>query len=253
MLGKLARPFKPLLEAIAQTEARISLAWTAAAHRRLMRVQWKLPPVPEHMDHHIDVFYQFRAQRNSLWAERGVFGGLALQGGDVLELSCGDGFNACNFYSLRSRRVIACDFDPRAIKTAIRKNGAPNVTYVLADIRTDMPAGKFSTVVWDAAIEHFTQEETTKIIRDIRTRLTDGGILTGYTIVALEGGEKMLVHHEYEFKSKDDLADFLAPHFRNVTVFETAFPMRRNLYFWASDGPLPLTPGWPDVTARSRT
>src|SRR4029079_4851400 len=130
--------------------------------------------------------------------------------------------------------VIACDFDPAAIQTARRKNRAPNLTFVLADIRTEMPKGSFENIIWDAAIEHFTPDETDRILREIKTRLGPGGILSGYTIVE-SGAGKSLSHHEYEFKDKTDLHRFLAPHFMHVTVFETLFPGRHNLYFWASD------------------
>jgi SAM-dependent methyltransferase len=209
-----------------------------------MDVQWGIPPQPEHFDHHIDLFYQWLATRNSLWLERGVFGSLVLRGGDLLELACGDGFNARNFYSLRSRRIVACDFDPTAIATAKKKNAAPNVEYVLADIRTSMPNGKFDNIVWDAAIEHFTPNEIEQLLANIVSRLTTDGILSGYTIVERPNG-KSLSHHEYEFQSKEDLARFFTPHFKHVTVFETIYPERHNLYFWASNSRLPFRPGWP--------
>lgn len=252
MLRKLAALTKPLLEQMLQLEAAIAKTWVSSAHRRLMRLQWAVPPQPEHFDHHIDLYYQWLATRSSFWVERGAFGALALKGGDVLELACGDGFNARNFYSLRSRSVVACDFDPSAIKAAHRKNSAPNVRFELTDIRDAMPQGEFGNVVWDAAIEHFTPAEIKKILSDIKSRLGRDGILSGYTIVAQADGAKMLSHHEYEFKSKEDLLGFLAPHFRNVTVFETAYPSRRNLYFWASDGQIPFAPGWSSMTTTTR-
>lgn len=235
---------KSALVSLLQLQARIASTLAAKAHKRLMEVQWTYPPTPEHFDHHIDLFYQWLSSRNSLWLERGVFGSLALQGGDVLELACGDGFNARNFYSLRSKRVVACDFDADAISTATRKNSAPNVEFLLADIRTDMPAGSFQNVVWDAAIEHFTPAEIDAIIRTIKSRLTANGILSGYTIVEKQDGTKSLSHHEYEFRSKEDLLRFLEPHFKQVTVFETVYPSRHNLYFWASDGCIPFRSNW---------
>lgn len=243
---------KPIIEQVLQIESWIASRWVSSSHRRLMAVQWGFPPQPEHFDHHIDLFHQWLASRNSLWLERGVFGSLALQGGDVLELACGDGFNARNFYSLRSKHVIACDFDPNAIETAKGKNSAPNVEFVLADIRTAMPAGEFENVCWDAAIEHFTPDEIEQILNDIKSRLTSGGILSGYTIVEKPDGTKSLSHHEYEFKSKDDLLRFFTPHFTNVTVFETIYPNRHNLYFWASDGSLPFRSDWPHATSKGR-
>jgi SAM-dependent methyltransferase len=210
----------------------------------LQIVQWFLPPQPEHFDHHIDLFYQWLATRNPLWVERGAFGALALKGGDVLELACGDGFNARNFYSLRSRRVVACDFDPKAIRIANSRNRAPNVEYRLADIRTSLPEGTFENVVWDAAIEHFTPSEIDSIMEAVKSRLALDGVLSGYTIVKSGTGVMALSHHEYEFRDKKDLLRFLSPHFKNAIVFETVYPNRHNLYFWASDGVIPFDPQW---------
>jgi SAM-dependent methyltransferase len=238
--AQLLRAGKPVRERLADLEAAVAARWAAAAHRRLKAIQWEIPPPPEHFDHAIDLHYQWLATRNSFWLERGVFGGLALKGGRVLDLACGDGFNARNFYSLRSREVVACDFDPTAIATARRKNSAPNVAFVLADIRTDMPRGTFENVMWDAAIEHFTQAEMAAIFTAIRERLTPGGVLSGYTLVGRQDGQVGLEHHEYEFKSAAELESMLRSYFRNVRVFDTVYPDRHNLYFWASDGVLPL-------------
>jgi SAM-dependent methyltransferase len=235
---------KRAAEAVFGLESGIAAAWAAAAHRRLFKAQWALKPEPEWFDHSIDLFLQWQRDRNPMWLERGVYGALALKGGDVLELACGDGFNSKNFYSLRSRRVVACDFDATALQTATRKNGAPNVEFVLADIRTQMPQGKFDNVVWDAAIEHFTPEEIAAIMANIKSRLSPDGVLSGHTIVERAGG-KQLHTHEYEFQDMADLHRFLKPHFQNVKVFETLYPGRHNLYFWASDGGLPFDAEWP--------
>ncbi len=42
-----------------------------------------------------------------------------------------------------------------------------------------------------------------------------------------------------------DLKRFLTPHFKNVRVFETIYPERHNLYFWASDAVIPFASDWP--------
>jgi hypothetical protein len=42
----------------------------------------------------------------------------------------------------------------------------------------------------------------------------------------------------------NDLKRFLSPHFKNVTVFETVYAERHNLYFWASDSVLPFSDHW---------
>lgn len=240
ILGKI----KFILEYIAALECYLARKWVSSAHKRLFKVQWDLAPSPEHFDHHIDLFYQWLATRNSLWLERGAFGSLTLKGKKLLELACGDGFNARNFYSLRSESVIACDFDSTAIATATSKNQADNIEFLLADIRTQMPEGEFDNIVWDAAIEHFTETEIDDILKNIKTRLAGGGILSGYSIVERDDGVKHIHQHEYEFKSKEDLLRFFQPHFKNVKVFETIFPTRHNLYFWASDGVLPFDDAW---------
>lgn len=244
---KILLNMKVFLEPIAQIECLLSQKWASAAHKRLLFVQWSLPPGPEHFDHHIDLFYQWIQTRNSLWLERGVFGSLALKGEKVLELACGDGFNAKNFYSLRSDSVVACDFDKTAIAVAKSKNSTKNVQFVLADIRTSMPGvgGDFANIIWDAAIEHFTEKEIDQLLLDIKYRLSTDGVLSGYTIVERDDGVKHIHQHEYEFRNKEDLLQFLAPHFLNVRVFETKYPTRHNLYFWASDGVLPFDDEWP--------
>jgi SAM-dependent methyltransferase len=236
-------PLKPVLERATEIECKIASAWNRSAHKRLMAIQWGMPPQPENFDHQIDQFYWWTATRNPQWVERGVFGALALKGGDVLELCCGDGFNARNFYSLKSRRVVACDFDRKIIRVAKRKNSAPNLSFVVADIRTQMPDGLYDNVVWDAAIEHFTELEIPAIMQNIKDRLAPGGILSGHTIAALTN-QKQLSHHEYEFQNKEDLLRFFTPVFSNVLVFETEYPGRHNLHFWASEAAIPFGHGW---------
>lgn len=236
--------FKPLLLFFARIETRLASAWVSAAYRRQMHIQWFLPPEPESFEHHIDLYYQWLATRDSMWVERGVFSSLALRGKDVLEIACGDGFNARNFYSARSRRVIACDIDPAAIAFAQARNAAPNVEYRVQDVRQALPEGPFENVVWDAAIEHFTESEILDILAHIKARLAPDGILSGYTIVERDDGTKQLSHHEHEFKSKEQLGQLLGRAFRNVLVFETVTPTRHNLYFYASEGKLPFSPGW---------
>ena len=249
MLKKIARAILKIgviFRPVVRLECYLAAKWVSTAHKRLMYLQWRLGDNPEHFDHHIDLYYQWLQTRNSLWLERGVYGSLALQGGRCLELACGDGFNARNFYSLRSERVVACDFDKDAIDTASKKNRAKNIDYILADIRTEMPGreNEFENIIFDAAIEHFTEKEIAKIISDIKLRLTKHGVLSGYTLVEKEDGSKHLHQHEYEFKNKQDLYRVLEPHFKHIGVFETVYPSRHNLYFWASDHIIPFQDRW---------
>ena len=236
---------KPFLESLFSLEARLSEWWVSGAHHRLFLAQWGIHPVPEFFDHKIGLYWMWRARRAPHWVERGVFSLLTMEPGcKALELCCGDGFNAHFFYSARVGSMLSVDFDPKAIGYAKRHFRADNIAYQIADIRTQMPPGTFDNIGWDAAIEHFTDEEIADLMENIKRRLTPTGIVSGFTIVERSDGKKMLPHHEYEFKSKEDLARFFRPHFRNVKVFETIYPDRHNLYFWASDGTIPFMPEW---------
>lgn len=217
----------------------------AFTHYLQFVVEWGVQPNPEWYDHFLDQHCFWTITSNPLGWERGVFSLLAInQGAKVLELCCGDGFNAHHFYSIRAGSITALDFDPKAIQSALRNFKRKNVQYVVSDIRRDMPNGMFDNVIWDAAIEHFTEKEIGEIMTQIKNRLGELGILSGYSIVERPDG-KSHHEHEYEFHSKEDLMRFLSPYFKYVRVFETIYPSRHNLYFYASDSDrLPFAKNW---------
>jgi SAM-dependent methyltransferase len=214
-------------------------ALSALTHRIQFLIEWSVDN-PEYFDHEIDLHYSWSATRNSFPMERGVWSSFALkEGGSTLDLCCGDGFYSKMFYSLRSSSVTAIDFDSEAIRWAKRNHSAGNVTYILGDIRTDIPPGPFDNIVWDAAVAHFTPDEIAALMSRIKNVLAPDGVVSGYSLLEAPDGEKHLEQHEYEFHDKEDLARFFKPHFKNVEVFETVYPSRTNLYFYATDGPLP--------------
>lgn len=224
--------------------AKISRDFAANAHRLKMYHDWSISPNPEWFDHFIDQFFQTQ-NSVSLWMERGVYSVLALRrGGKLLELCCGDGYNTKTFYSPLVESIIALDFDESAISHAQQHHQAPNISFQRADIRTGMPTGIFDNIVWDAAIEHFTETEIAALMAAIKERLGPQGILSGYTLVESADGHKHLHQHEREFRSKEDLCSFLTPYFANVRVFETIHPTRHNLYFYASDAAAPFDADW---------
>ena len=209
-------------------------------HRIQFLIEWSVDN-PEYFDHNIDMYSSWYKTRESFPVERGVFSSFAMHpNSKVLDLCCGDGFNSYHFYSLRASSVTAIDFDREAIRWAKRNYKAANLTFIIGDIRTDIPDELFDNIVWDAAVEHFTETEITDIMSRLKSVLTPYGTLSGYTIIEPEWGGKHLHQHEYEFHSKKDLARFLTPHFKNVHVFQTEFPSRTNLYFYATDGTLPF-------------
>lgn len=228
-----------------QRTAAMTRAWAGTAHRGLFHVLWSLPPQTEYQDHFTDMCFLWDEQRQPFFVERGLHTAIALpEDANVLELCCGDGFYTRLFYSRRARHITALDYDADVIAYARRYNGTDNIEYQTADIRQGLPEGPFDMVIWNGAIEHFTPAEIETIMGALKARLRPGGILTGWTIAEIADVGKQLSHHEYEFKSKEDLARFFTPHFSNVKVWEDIWPPRHNLYFWASDGTLPFDAKW---------
>lgn len=208
---------------------------TAFTHYAQYATQWGWEPKPEWFDHYLDQHWQMTATNNGLWVERGVFSRMLIKpNARMLEICCGDGFNARHFYSTAASSITAIDFDKDAIPHARRFNSAPNISYSLHDIRNGLPEGPFDNVVWDAAIEHFTEQEIDKLLKEIVSLLGETGILSGYTLTERNDGRKSNALHEYEFKDKEDLRRFFIPHFAHVKVWETIYPTRHNLYFAAS-------------------
>lgn len=208
-------------------------------------LEWGIEPVPEWFDHYIDLYYIWGLNnQNVFWVERGAYNLLAIkESSTMLELCCGDGFNSKYFYSHKAKSIIAVDFDPNAIEHAKKYNQANNVVFKDCDIRSVIPEGSFDNIIWDAAIEHFTEDEIATIMMNIKDRLNKDGILSGYTIIEKTNGKQHSLH-EYEFKSKEDLKRFIEPYFNNVMIFETQYPNRHNLYFYASDSIIPFTDSW---------
>ncbi len=226
---------------ISRTLSKISRKIAYQTHRIQMFLEWTTDN-PEHFDHNIDLYYKWRRDQQSFPMERGVWSSLALRGdGNTLDLCCGDGFYSFYFYSSKSKQITAIDFEPKAIQAGKQNFSLTKIKYVLGDIRKDIPAGPFDNIVWDAAIEHFTENEIISLMTRIKTVLTPSGILSGYTIVEDHAHNRKRLHqHEYEFHSKEDLARFLTPYFKNVMVAQTTFEDRENLYFYASDELLPF-------------
>lgn len=214
---------------------------TAYTHRLQFKYQWKKNPnPPEWFDHFLDQYYQMPKKQMSFWLERGVLNSLFLKEDDlVLELACGDGFNTKNFYSNKARHIYAVDIDPAAIEHAKKYNSAPNISYEVADIREKekLPMPKFDHIIFDAAIEHFKEEEIKELLANLKTKLKEDGVFSGYTII--ERGHVSHHLHEYEFKSKEDLEKVLKPFFKNVKIIYSKAAegqdARENLYFFASD------------------
>lgn len=241
---RFAKAVFPLL-GLSRLLSRLSRRVDSAVHRFQFLVEWGVDN-PEHFDHFLEQHNTWRRDRHAIGWERGVLSVIALERPcsmgkpKVLELCCGDGFNTFHFYSVKSESIVALDFDEDAIAAARRNNSAPNISYLVRDIRTEIPQDAFDNVIWDAAIEHFTEAETAKILSSIKKSMRQDGLLSGYTLLEDADGGMHLHQHEREFRSMEDLYRVLEPFFQNVHILRTSSPSRENLYFFASDGILPF-------------
>jgi ubiquinone/menaquinone biosynthesis C-methylase UbiE len=212
---------------------------SSLSHYLQFVLQWGVRPVPGWFDHYLDIHYLWGKTRIPLSCERGILGLLAIkQGASLLELCCGDGFNTFHFYSIRAGKIVAMDLDENAIASAQRTHSTANIEYVNGDIRRDMPNGQFDNVVWDASLEYFTPDEISQLMAGVKQRLSSAGILSGQVLLLDTQAEE----HSHVFRTADELAQFLRPHFRNIQLVETRYPSRHNVYFYASDAVLPFPP-----------
>jgi ubiquinone/menaquinone biosynthesis C-methylase UbiE len=224
---------------------------SALGHHFQYFYEWRLMArSPDWFDQYIDLHWKWHVTRNATSWERGIFGLLAMrQGCRVLDLCCGTGFFAYYFYSGRAGSVVSMDYSEAAIAQARRNFHAPNIEYRQGDVRTQLPDGPFDTVMLNAALEYFTPQEVETLLESVKMRLAPGGILGGNSLLA-KRSDVPHVSQRQQFFNREELTALLKRYFAHVTVFTTSFVDpgmdRTNLYFFASDGQLPLTPGWPD-------
>ena len=210
-------------------------------HRKQFEFEWGGTEQPRWFNHYTDLYYKFRETRNPLWLERGVFSSLAIPlNSKVLELCCGDGFNTFHFYSIRASAITAVDFDRSALDFAKKYNNNSKINYQFCDIIEGLPNDKFNNIVWDASIEQFSEKQILLILNNIKEIMLENAVLSGYTAQGVKGESSNLSHNRREFESKTDLEIFLKLVFKNVCVFETFYSDRTNLYFYASEGPVPF-------------
>jgi SAM-dependent methyltransferase len=221
-------------------------ALCAGSHHLQYKVEGFLRPSAEWFDHEIDVQWQWVARQRSMFLERGVLNTLAIRpGAEILEICCGDGFNAHRFYAGRGAHVLAVDHNRAALRHAGRFHARPNIAnieYRCCNILQGIPEGPFDNIIWDSAMHHFTLPEVTVILSSVHRSLAADGVLSGYTVIEPDENYSYARLH---FTDPEPLADLLAGEFAHVAVLETPDALRRNLYFFASDvlEALPFAPG----------
>jgi 2-polyprenyl-3-methyl-5-hydroxy-6-metoxy-1,4-benzoquinol methylase len=225
---------------------------SASTHRFQYGVEGLLQSSSEWFDHELDVHWQWPRLGKGGFLERGVLTALTIRpGGTVLDLCCGDGFYARHFFARRAARVLAVDSNRAALEHARRFNAAPNVSYQYCDVTIDIPPGPFDTVAWNAAIEHFTREESHAILLRVSAALAPGGSLCGHAVADPQSTYR---YARQTFTGAEELAGLLGTVFPHVLVRTTCEPDRVNLYFFAGHTATcqPLDAARDDVVVREK-
>ncbi len=215
------------------------------AHNLKLLCDFQIPPATLYSDQFVNQFFLMSAFKRTWFVEGPAFCGLAIEPGSrILELGCGTGYYTDVFFSPFAAEIVAVDIDPRAIETARRMHQAKNIRYEVMDFRKALPDGPFDVVVWTPTIFAYAVDDVHTLMQRLHEVMASNARLSGFTCIeAARGGPDVLWH---DMKS---LAERLRLYFKNVRAFERAHPTiqppRHELYFYASDGPLPFDPEWP--------
>jgi SAM-dependent methyltransferase len=237
---------KSFAEFYAGTErlAEISRNIAYNAHNLKLFCDFQVPPASVYTDHYLNQFFLMSAMKRTWWMEGAAFCGLAIeQGSRILELGCGTGYYSDIFFSPFASEIVAIDIDPRAIETARRLHPARNIRYEIMDFRERLPEGPFDAVVWTPTIFAYGPDDVDKLMTRLRNVMAKDARLCGFTCIEADRPGPLILWHDMK-----SLAERLKRYFANVRAFErvhpTVQPQRHELFFFASDGPLPFDPEW---------
>lgn len=244
----------PIVNFLAQFSSKV----TEKFYGLLMTIEWGRNPSPEWMDHDQDYFYQTRAKGKTFFLERGVLPKIfiseiidnnqGLSSLNILDLCSGDGFYSQFFLHDIAKNITMIDLDPLALDRAKkRKQRLPflknkSFNYINADIVSERIENillkkniflKYDVIIFNAAIEHFKEEQVFQILESCKKLMSKKGLIFGYTLV--EDEEHVFDHHELLFKTKNDLKKIINKNFKNVECFQSISETRHNLYFLAKN------------------
>ena len=159
-------------------------------------------------------------------------------GDRVLDIGCGDGFFTRRFYSDRAGRIDAIDVEDSAIFHASRYHAHPKINYVKCDaVAEPFPSNAYDAVIWNGALGHFSEADTTIVLKKIRAGLTASGVFAGSESLGVEGHD----HHQY-FADEAAVQRLFRPYFRyvatrtvNYTIGQQRNFARRELFWRCSD------------------
>ena len=149
-----------------------------------------------------------------------------------------------------SDTIVSVDLDPKAI--ARGKNRIKNYQYmnkkhhffqldvekikIIDCLKSNELNIKFDIVLFNAAIEHFKEEQLDFIFSSLKEVMKQKSFISTYTIVEDENDQKYLPdHHEMFFSSKEHLEKIVSKYFKFTKSHHSLVNNRCNIYCIASD------------------
>ena len=254
--------FYPIISFLGDSFSKI----TSFFYYLLMKMDWAKIPRTEWMDHDQDAFYQFNSSGTFIHLERGLiprlyasnflikeeeFKNLKLEKKlNILDLCSGDSYISQKFFYDLSDTIVSLDLDPAAIargEKRIKRNKYMNTKHHFYQVdvekikisdflRNKKLDIKFDIILFNAAIEHFKEEQLDFIFTSFKEVMKEKSFVSTYTIVEDENHQKYLPdHHEMFFSSKKHLENVVSKYFKFTKSHHSLVNDRCNIYCIASD------------------
>ncbi|MGO0906033.1 class I SAM-dependent methyltransferase [Clostridioides difficile] len=146
-----------------------------------------------------------------------------IKGKKVLDVACGSGYGT--FYiSKFSQNVIGIDIDEKAIVFSKENYTSKNLEYKrMSAYKMEFEDDFFDVVVSFETIEHISQEEQVKFLKEIKRVLKKDGILIvstpdRYVSTEIINNNKENIYHIHEFEG-NEFKEFLGMFFSNINMF----------------------------------
>jgi 2-polyprenyl-3-methyl-5-hydroxy-6-metoxy-1,4-benzoquinol methylase len=138
-------------------------------------------------------------------------------GKDALDAGCGVGYGT-SFLAESAAHVTGVDIDPESIAYAEQRYAAPNVSFLVGDLRSlGLDAASFDTVVSFEVIEHLREQEA--FVDELARVLRPDGVLVLSTPNAPETNEAPDNPFHLRELSRDDFEALLRARFEEVDIF----------------------------------
>lgn len=198
-------------------------------------------------DHNIDVYYLYEKKGYFTWAFTAVYALMALKNFEhpyVMELACGDAYYFSRLYKfIEGIKYIGTDIDTKIIEKARHDNEVDNdkCIFKVADITKEIPLpvdkSTFDVIIWTDSYSVFQDDVQQKIIKSIRERLGDNGILFLCDYYS-EKGSSDWVYRTNPVNDKEKLRRSIEKYFHNVFLYLDI--NSEMFYLLASNGTLPV-------------